>query len=66
MRFLEEGEVPTMKMIRESLKQNPPGQGFMDIQLDFAYNVPYFLNHVLDRLKKAEARARRRAIRRKQ
>ena len=57
MRFLEEGESPTIEMIEEDLEINPPGQGALNIQLSFAYNAPFYVRFLLDRLKQVEQSA---------
>ena len=54
MRMLEDNETPTIEMIKEDLKINPPGQGILHAQIDFLYNAPFYLRYLLDRLEKSE------------
>ncbi len=65
MRFLEEGESPTIEMIEEDLQSNPPGQGILNLELSFGHNAPFYLRFLLDRLKQVEQSAGKVAKKRK-
>lgn len=65
MPFLEEGQTPTIEMIQEDLKLNPPGQGALDVEIDFAYNAPFYITFLLAELDHAKRLARRRVRRQK-
>ena len=65
MRLLDDGEVPTLDMIKGDLKHNPPGQGTLEMHIEFVYNAPFYLTFLLDRLDHAERLARRRVARQK-
>ena len=62
MHVLQDGETPTIEMIKEDLKYNPAGQSFLEMHIEFTHNAPFYIEYLLKRLEDAERPWWRRAL----